>query len=160
MMETAAIREFLSDTEWGKLDFLFIDLPPGTDKLPHLIDVLPQISGTIIVTIPSGVSQLVVGKSIQMAREVLKTPVIGLVENMSAFVCSSCGKEESLFPSGSVEKMAERFDVPFLGKIPLDPRMAVAADEGSAYMQKNGDSLVGKAVQQIANGIRRFVTNG
>ncbi|MFQ5630211.1 MAG: Mrp/NBP35 family ATP-binding protein [bacterium] len=160
MMETAAIREFLSDTEWGALDFLLIDLPPGTDKLPHLVDLLPQISGTVIVTIPSGVSQFVVGKSIQMAREVLKTPVIGLVENMSAFVCTHCGKEETLFPSGHVEKLAKRFEVPFLGKIPFDPRMALAADEGKAFMQQFGESVAGKVVLKIANDIRKFVANG
>lgn len=158
MMETAATREFLADTEWGELDYLFIDLPPGTDKLPHLVDVLPQISGTVIVTIPSGVSQFVVGKSIKMAREILQTPVIGLVENMSTYLCPHCGKEERLFPSGQVERLVENFDVPFLGKIPFDPRMAAAADEGGVFMREFGDSVSGKAVQQIASVMRRFVS--
>jgi ATP-binding protein involved in chromosome partitioning len=160
MMETAAVRELLSDTEWGKLDFLLIDLPPGTDKLPHLVDLLPQITGTVIVTIPSGVSQFVVGKSIHMAREVLKTPVIGLVENMSAYVCPHCGNEETLFPTGNVEKLAGKFDVPFLGKIPFDPRMAVAADEGKAFMRQFGDSAASEAMNRIAIKIKKIVANG
>ncbi len=157
MMETAAIREFLSDTEWGELDFLFIDLPPGTDKLPNIVDLLPQITGTIIVTIPSGVSQFVVGKSITMAKELLRTPVIGLVENMSAYVCAGCGHEEELFPGGYAEKLAEEFVVPYLGKIPFDPRIAVCADKGRLFMKEHGEMPAGKAMRQIAQRVGEFL---
>ena len=157
MMEAAAIREFLSDTEWGALDFLFIDLPPGTDKLPNMLDLLPKISGTIIVTIPSELSQFVVGKSIKMAKELLQTPVIGLVENMSAYICSQCGHEEALFPGSIVEGLAKQHDVPYLGRIPFDPRMAVCADEGSLYIQKHGDLPVSNAIGQIAQRVEEFL---
>ena len=157
MMEAAAIRELMSDTEWGELDFLFIDLPPGTDKLPNMLDLLPKISGTIIVTIPSGLSQFVVGKSIKMAKELLQTPVIGLVENMSAYICTQCGHEEELFPGSIVEELAEQHDVPYLGRIPFDPRMAVCADEGSLYIQKHGDLPVTNAIGQIAQRVREFL---
>lgn len=157
MMETAAIREFLSDTEWGELDFLFIDLPPGTDKLPNILDLLPQISGTIIVTIPSELSQFVVGKSITMAKEFLQTPVIGLVENMSAHICSQCGHEEELFPGSIVEGLAEQHDVPYLGSIPFDPRMAVCADEGLLYMEEHGDLPAINAIGQIAQKVGEFL---
>ena len=157
MMEAAAIREFLSDTEWGDLDYLIIDLPPGTDKLPNMLDLLPQISGTIIVTIPSGLSQFVVGKSIRMARELLRTPVIGLIENMSAHTCSQCGHEEKLFPGNTVEELAQQHDVPYLGRIPFDPRMAVCADEGLLYLEKHGDLPATNAIGEIAQKVGEFL---
>lgn len=157
MMEAAAIREFLSDTEWGDLDFLIIDLPPGTDKLPNMLDLLPQISGTIIVTIPSELSQFVVGKSIKMARELLRTPVIGLVENMSSHMCSHCGHEEKLFPGSTVEGLAQQHGVPYLGRIPFDPRMAVCADEGSLYLEKHRDLPATNAIGEIAQKVGEFL---
>jgi len=157
MMEMGAIREFLSDTEWGPLDFLFIDLPPGTDKLPNIAGLLPRLSGTVVVTLPSGISQFVVGKSIRVARTLLKTPVIGLVENMSSHRCPHCGEEEELFPGGNVERMCAAEDVPFLGKIPVDARIAAAADEEVLFMTKHSDTLAGVAINAIANGVRSFV---
>ena len=157
MMEAAAIRELLSDTEWGDLDFLIIDLPPGTDKLPNMVDLLPEISGTIIVTIPSELSQFVVGKSIMVAKDLLQTPVIGLVENMSMHICSQCGHEENLFPGGIVEEMAQQHGVPYLGRIPFDPRMAVCADEGSLYLEEYGDLPATNAVGQIAQKVAEFL---
>ena len=153
MMEAAAVREFLSDTNWGELNTLFIDLPPGTDKLPNLADLLPKITGTIIVTIPSAVSQLVVGKSIKMANEILNTPIIGIIENMSNHVCSNCGFEEELFPAGNVGKFAKEHGVPYLGFIPFDPRLAVSADEGDFYLTKYSDRPAGKAIKQMASKI-------
>jgi ATP-binding protein involved in chromosome partitioning len=156
MMETAALRELLSDTTWGKLDYLLVDLPPGTDKLPNLVDLFPQLAGTIVVTIPSGVSQFVVGKSISMAHNVLKTPVIGLVENMSAYICTHCGKEESLFPTGRVEQWAADHEVPFLGSIPFDPRLAAAADAGTLFMQEHAALPAGQAIQQLADQVKAF----
>ena len=157
MMEAAAIRELLSDTEWGDLDFLMIDLPPGTDKLPNMVDLLPEISGTIIVTIPSKLSQFVVGKSIKVAKDLLGTPVIGLVENMSMHICSQCGHEENLFPGGAVEELAQQHGVPYLGRIPFDPRMAVCADEGSLYLGEYGDLPAANAVGQIAQRLGEFL---
>ncbi len=150
----------LSDTEWGELDFLLIDLPPGTDRLPNMVDLLPRLSGTIIVTIPSGVSQFVVSKSINAATEVLKTPVIGMIENMSTHICSHCGKEEELFPRGGGEQMASEFDIPFLGKIPFDPRLAVAADEGILFVEEHSDSPAGQEIENIADEVMMFVNKG
>lgn len=157
MMEMGAIREFLSDTEWGVLDFLFIDLPPGTDKLPNIVGLLPRLSGTVIVTIPTGVSQFVVGKSIRLAREMLETPVIGLVENMSAHQCPHCGEEETVFPGVDVERMCEREGIPYLGKIPVDSRVAAAADEEVLFMTRHGGTPAGRAIAAIADRIRSFV---
>ena len=157
MMEMAALRELLGDTEWGALDVLLIDLPPGTDKLPNLVDLLPQLDGTIIVTIPSGVSQLVVAKSITMAKDILQTPVIGLVENMAAYACAHCGQEEPLFPQGHVEALAEDHDVPFLGRIPFDPRLALAADEGTLFVERHPETPAAQAIQHLAERVWGFL---
>jgi len=157
MMETTAVREFISDTEWGALDFLMIDLPPGTDKLPNLVDLLPNISGTIIVTIPTAISQFVVGKSIHMATNFLKTPVIGLIENMSGQFCKHCGKKNDFFPSGKVEQQAKNHNVPFLGAIPFDSGIALSADEGQPYMRSFADAHAAKSIHQIAEKINQFV---
>ena len=155
-MEVTALREFLSDTEWGRLDYLLIDLPPGTDRLTNLVDLLPTLGGTVVVTIPSGVSQLVVKKSLTMAKTLLNTPVIGLVENMAAYICADCGKMENLFPSGHTEEMSRQFDVPLLGKIPFDPRIAISADEGTTFATKHKDSPAGSALMDIAAKIQTF----
>lgn len=160
--EASALRELLSDTEWGELDFLLIDLPPGTDKLPNMVDLLPHLCGTIIVTIPSGISQFVVGKSIKMATDILKTPVIGLIENMSTYICSHCGQEESLYPlrghrpTGQVELMAKDNNISFLGKIPFDPRMAISADTGISFMENHSDLPAAKEIQKISDKVREW----
>jgi ATP-binding protein involved in chromosome partitioning len=155
-MEMGAVREFLSDTEWGALDFLIVDMPPGTDKLPNLVDLLPRLAGTVVVTIPSRVSQFVVTKSIRMAREVLATPVIGLVENMSVHVCGRCGGEQVLFPGVDAEALAADEGVPFLGRVPFDPRIADASQDGT-FMATHGDTPAGRALRAVAEAIRRFV---
>ncbi len=157
MMEMAALREFLADTAWGTLDVLLVDLPPGADKLPNLADVLPSLSGTIVVTIPSAVSQWVVARSITMAKEIVKRPVIGLVENMAAYVCAHCGQEEALFPIGHVEELAAEHDVPYLGRIPFDPRLAAAADDGTLFMQHHHETPAGQAIAQVAEKVRAFL---
>jgi ATP-binding protein involved in chromosome partitioning len=155
--EVSALKELLSDTEWGELDFLLIDLPPGTDKLPNLMDLIPHITGTIIVTIPSGVSQFVVSKSIKMATEILKTPVIGLIENMSTYICTHCGREEALYSTGEVEKMAKENNLSFLGKIPFDPRMAICADSGMSFMENHTELPAAKEIQKISDKLTQWV---
>ena len=155
-MEMSALREFLSDTEWGTLDYLLIDLPPGADRLPNLVDLLPNLGGTVVVTIPSGISQLVVKKSLTIAKKLLNAPVIGIVENMAAYVCADCGKTEDLFPSGHTEEMARQFDVSLLGKIPFDPRISIAADEGSAFVDLYRDTPAGRMLIALAEKIEVF----
>lgn len=157
-MEAGAVREFLADTDWGVLDVLLIDLPPGTDKLPTLVDLLPALSGTIVVTIPAAVSQLVVSKSIQMAKQWLQTPVIGLVENMTEYVCPHCGEKEPLFPANGKEQQATEWDAPLLGRIPFDPRMAVAADEGMPFVRHHEALPAARALRQVAEDVNRFLS--
>ncbi len=156
LMEAGALREMLTDTVWGELDYLFIDVPPGTDKLTNIADVLPQLSGVVMVSIPSGVSQFIVGKSLHVAKNVLEAPVIGLIENMSAYICTSCGKEEVLFPGNDLEALAVAFGIPHLGKIPFDPRMAAAADTGEPFVVKHESLATADAVRQVANRVNNF----
>ena len=155
-MEVTALREFLSDTEWGALDYLLIDLPPGSDRLPNLVDLLPMLGGAIVVTIPSGVSQLVVKKSLTMAKTALNIPVIGIVENMSAYICASCGTTEGLFPTGNTEETAHQFNIPLLAKIPFDPRISIAADDGGNFLEHNADTPTGKAIIEVGKKIETF----
>lgn len=156
IMEAAALREFLADTEWGALDFLLIDLPPGSDKLPNLVDLLPRLDGVLVVSIPSGVSQLVVARSVTVAVELLNAPLIGLVENMSAYVCAHCGREEEMFPPDRSGNIADELKAPLLGKIPFDPRIARAGDEGRLFLNDHADTPAGQVIRQIAGKVRTF----
>ena len=151
MMEMAALREFLSDTEWGPLDYLLIDMAPGSDRLPNVFDLIPRLAGSIVVTIPSGVSRFVVEKSVRMAVDVAGSDVIGLVENMAYTVCSHCGAEEDLFPDGGVAEYAGSAGVPYLARIPFDRRMATLADQGEAFTAKHPESAAGQAFTELAS---------
>ncbi len=152
-MEVGALREFIADTEWGTLDYLLLDLPPGTDRLPNVVELIPNLGGVIIVTIPSEVSQLIVKKSVTMAQ-LLNVPIIGVVENMASYVCQHCGKEESLFSTEESPETA--FQQVVLGKIPFDPRLARCSDNGTPYVAEYSDSLASKALMQVAQKIQRF----
>jgi ATP-binding protein involved in chromosome partitioning len=125
-LKSSAIKQFLGDIDWGKLDFLFIDLPPGTGDEPLTIaQSIPNITGAIIVTIPSEVSQIVVRRAVGFCR-VLNIPIIGVVENMSGFVCPNCGAEVDIFMRGGGERIALEMGLDFLGRIPLDRRLCDA----------------------------------
>jgi ATP-binding protein involved in chromosome partitioning len=115
------ISQFLADIVWGSLDFLFIDLPPGTgDEALSVLQLLPEIDGVVIVTVPSAVAVDVVKKAVTFART-LNAPIIGIVENMSGFICPYCGEHVDIFGKGGGTKLAEDMKVPFLGRIPIDP---------------------------------------
>jgi ATP-binding protein involved in chromosome partitioning len=149
--EVSALREFLGDTAWGELDVLLVDLPPGSDRIPNLVGLVPDLDGCLIVTAPSGVSQLVVKKSVTMVRDVLKAPALGLVENMGPFACPHCGAVEPLFPGPSSLAVAEALGIPFLGTIPFDPRLAFAADAGTPYLAVHADAPAGRALTALAD---------
>lgn len=154
-MEAGAVREFLADTDWGTLDVLLVDLPPGTDRLPTLVDLLPELSGTVVVTIPSAVSQHVVSKSIEMAREWLNTPIVGLVRNMVSYVCPHCGEEGSLFPVR--KERGPELGVSSIGGIPFDPRVAAAADEGLLFVRHYETLPAGQAMMRICSEVHDFL---
>lgn len=156
-LKMRAIQQFLSEIAWGELDFLFIDLPPGTGDEPlSVLKLLPEMDGVVIVTIPSEVSQNVVGKAITFSRQ-LNVPVIGIVENMSGFVCPDCGKETHIFRTGGGEKVAQESSVPFLGSIPLDPRVCEASDLGHPFIMENPDSPASKAFMEIVEKIKTYI---
>lgn len=148
-LKMRAIRQFLTDIQWGSLEYLFIDLPPGTGDEPlSVIQLLPDLDGVVIVTIPSEVSQLVVKKAITFARH-LNVPIIGVIENMSGFICPTCGTKTDIFSSGGVNKISDEFKVPVLGTIPLDPRICKDSDLGVPFIVNNPDSISAKAFMSI-----------
>ncbi|MBO3802690.1 MAG: Mrp/NBP35 family ATP-binding protein [Candidatus Brockarchaeota archaeon] len=154
---TGAIRQFLSEFVWGQLDFLLIDLPPGTGDAPlSVMQLIPEMDGAIIVTIPSEISQIVVKKAITFSRQ-LGIPVIGIVENMSGFVCPKCGFKVEVFGSGGGLAVAEELSVPFLGSIPLDPAVCDSSDWGVSFAMKDPDSAAAKAFASIVSKIEEFV---
>ena len=158
MLEMGALRELIADTAWNTLDVLLIDLPPGTDKLPNLAGLIPGLTGAIVVTGPTAVSQMVVARSITMATEVAGVPVIGLVENMSVFVCSTCGQEEWLDASGrGAEALATAHGVPLLGRVPFDPRLALGADRGEPFLVSYSNSPAGNAITEIAAHVQHYL---
>jgi len=151
------IHQFLSDIAWGELDFLFIDLPPGTGDEPlSVMQLIPDIDGVIIVTLPSEVSQAVVKKAITFAKQ-LGVPVIGIIENMSGFVCPECGAELDIFKAGGGKKIAKDLSVPYLGKIPIDPAICVDSDLGTPFVAENTASPTVKAFAEIVMKIKQFL---
>jgi len=146
--ERGALREFLADVRWGDLDLLLVDLPPGTQRLIDLAELLPRIDGLIVLTIPSAASESAVGRSMRLARE-RSIPIIGVVENMAGYACADCGEIRPLFPGHAGDRLASTHDVPLLGRIPFDPDAA-----GHANMGELGDlmshTLAGAAIDVVA----------
>lgn len=153
------IKQFLTDVNWGPLDALLVDTPPGTsDEHLSIVTYLQESSmdGAVIVTTPQEVSLMDVRKEINFCKKV-KLPIIGVIENMSGFVCPSCGHEEHIFSAttGGAEKMCKDMDVPFLGRIPLDGRVAKAADGGLSISDLCPDGPVAKCVDAVIEEILR-----
>ena len=156
-LKMKVIQQFLSDIMWGELEFLFIDLPPGTGDEPlSVIQLIPDMDGVVIVTIPSEVSQIVVKKAATFARQ-LGVPVIGIIENMSGFVCPKCGTETNIFKVGGGQKIAEDLSVPFLGSIPIDPEICRDSDNGIPFITEHIDSPATKAFAEIVKKIEQFL---
>jgi ATP-binding protein involved in chromosome partitioning len=145
-MEANALREFLADTAWGALDVLLLDLPPGTDRLATIAGLVPALSGTVVVTIPSDVAHLIVRKSLTVARAA-PAPVLGLIENMAG-----------LFPGSGAEPLARESGVPFLGRVPFDPALAAAADQGQPYVALAPDTPAARSLTTIAAALRATLT--
>lgn len=155
-MKMNAIRQFISDVDWGELDYMIIDLPPGTGDEPlSVAQLIKNVDGAIIVTTPQEIALLDSRKAVDFSR-VLKIPVIGIIENMSGFVCPHCGYTINIFKYGGGEKAATELDVPFLGRVPLDPQMVEAADAGAPFVLQK-DSKVREAFEHIVNAVRTSV---
>ena len=143
------VRQFLKDVEWGELDVLLIDLPPGTGDAPLTLVQQVPLAGGVVVTTPQQVATLDVGRGIAMFQQV-NTPVLGIVENMSYYQCPKCGKREELFGSGGGERIATHFGVQLLGQIPLVPEVRSAGDAGKPIVVDRPDHPVSKLFIEIA----------
>lgn len=133
-MKAAAIQQFLGDVEWGELDYLVVDLPPGTgDEALNIVQFAPNVEGAVIVTTPQDVAVLDSTKAIKFI-EMMDLPVLGIIENMSGMVCPHCGEVVDLFGKGGGEKAAKQYNVPYLGAIPIDIEMRKAGDEGRPFI--------------------------
>ena len=156
-LKMGAIRQFLSEIAWGGLEYLLIDLPPGTgDEALSVLQLLPEMDGVVIVTIPSEVSQDMVRKAVTFARK-MEVPVIGIIENMSRLVCPHCGGRIDVFSSGGGEKMAVEMGVPLLGAIPLDPCISEDSDVGVPFIVEHRDSPAARVFEVIVEEIESFV---
>ena len=150
-----AIRQFLSDVFWGDLDYLIIDLPPGTGDEPlSVAQLIPHIDGAIVVTTPQDVALLDSRKAVNFAKE-LSTPVIGIIENMSGFKCPKCGETIDLFKIGGGERAAKDMSVPFLGRVPIEVKIVESGDSGIPFMLKH-KSEAAEAFETIVDNIEHF----
>ncbi len=147
-LKTSAIRQFIYDIEWGKLDYLVIDAPPGTGDEPMTVAQTIEGAYAIVVTTPQEVSLLDVRKSITFCKQV-NMPILGLVENMSGMVCPHCGKTIDVFKRGGGQKLAEELGLPFLGRIPVDPRIVTAGDAGKPVLASYPTSQTAEAFERL-----------
>ena len=150
-MKMAAIKQFIQDVNWGDLDFLLIDLPPGTSDEPlSVVQLIPELAGAIIVTTPQEVALLDSRKAVNMVKA-MKIPVLGIVENMSGLNCPHCGESISIFGAGGGKRMAEEMDVSFLGAIPIDPSVCALGDRGQSFVQSetNAGGSFNKIVERL-----------
>jgi Mrp family chromosome partitioning ATPase len=143
------IKDFLTDVKWGELDYLVVDSPPGTGDEPlSVIQLLGDSDGAIVVTTPQDIALTDVKKAITFCRHV-HLPIIGVVENMSGFICPYCGRNVDIFKKGGGEGMAREMGVPFLGRIPLDPKIVETGDSGKPYLQYYRDSGTATAFDMV-----------
>ena len=151
-LKMKAIQQFLGDVDWGELDWLIIDSPPGTGDEPLSVAQLIPATGAIVVTTPQEVSLMDSRKAVAFARS-LSLNILGIIENMSGMICPHCGKEIDLFKEGGGKKVALELGVPFLGKIPIDPQIVISSDEGKPFIGTHPDSEASKAFMKIVESI-------
>jgi len=148
-LKSGVIKQFIGQAAWGDLDYLVVDLPPGTGDAPlSVAQLIKNIGGAIVVTTPQDVALLDSRKAISFTKE-LKIPVIGVLENMSGFVCPHCGESVNPFKTGGGEKAAKEMGVPFLGRIPMDPRIVESGDSGTPFVESFPDSPAARSFLQI-----------
>ncbi len=157
-LKMKAIRQFLGDVNWGDLEYLIIDLPPGTgDEALSIAQLLENLDGSIVVTTPQDLSLLDSRKSVNFSKK-LEMPVIGIIENMSGFVCPHCGEKTEIFKSGGGEKAAKELGVNFLGSVPLDHRIVQTGDDGVPFVQKYPDSEAATAFAGVVQKFEEYIS--
>lgn len=143
------ISQFYWDVNWDNTDVLLIDLPPGTGDAPLSLAQNMPLTGAVLVSLPQKLSLIDVHKAAAMFQH-LKVPIFGIVENMSEYVCESCGEKAEIFPSGGVNKFAQELGLPVLGNIPIDPRLRRLSDEGKPYLLEFEDTAAGQSFMELA----------
>lgn len=156
-VKMGAIKQFIEDVDWGTLDYLVIDMPPGTgDEALSIVQLIPKADGMIIVTTPQDVALLDSRKSLVFGAET-HIPIIGIIENMSGFVCPHCGQVTNIFKSGGGEDTARDMNVQFLGRVPIEPGIVDSGDSGMPVVLKYPDSASSKAFGEIIDKIVKTV---
>jgi Mrp family chromosome partitioning ATPase len=154
------LRQLLADVDWGELDCLVVDLPPGTGDEPlSICQLIPEATGGVVVTTPQDLSVSDVRKCITFCRK-LELPVLGVLENMSGFICPNCGQEAHIFGEGGGRALADDMDVPFLGGVPIDPNVVRASDEGEPFVARDPDSPAAQAFLEAVAPITAIVSEG
>jgi ATP-binding protein involved in chromosome partitioning len=155
-VKMGVIKQFISDVLWGELDYLIVDLPPGTGDEPlSIAQMIPDSDGAVIVTTPQEVAIVSVRKSVNFVRK-MNIPIVGIIENMSGFTCPHCSKTVDIFKTGGGYKAAMDFMIPFLGKIPLDPSIVEHGDRGDISLHHN-NSVANKSFEDIVENIEKIV---
>jgi ATP-binding protein involved in chromosome partitioning len=148
-MASGAVKQFLTDVDWGDLDYLIFDMPPGTGDIQlTLVQQIP-LTGAVIVTTPQEISLTDARKGLAMFNKV-NVPILGIIENMSYFICSHCGERENIFDTGGGAKAAKELNVPFLGEIPIDTKLRIGGDSGMPLVESDSRSPQAKIIMDIA----------
>lgn len=155
-MVHTAIQQFFRDVLWGELDYLLIDLPPGTGDAQLSLSQIVPLTGVVTVTTPQEVALSDVRKGVMMFKKV-NVPLLGMIENMSFFLCGHCGERTDIFSCAGGERAAEKFDVPFLGRIPLDPAIREGGDAGTPLVVADPDSPQTQAFRSVTSALQRRV---
>jgi ATP-binding protein involved in chromosome partitioning len=157
-LKVQAIRQFVADIDWGNLDYLIIDAPPGTGDEPLTVAQNIKDAHALVVTTPQDVALADVRKSLNFCKHV-KMKVIGMVENMSGFICPHCHETVEIFKTGGGEKTAGEFGVNFLGSVPIDPKVVVGGDDGNPYLSSDDDSPAVKAFSKVIENVEKNMSN-
>ncbi|MCW5945608.1 MAG: Mrp/NBP35 family ATP-binding protein [Fimbriimonadales bacterium] len=147
-MVAGTVKQLLADVDWGELDYLIVDLPPGTGDAPMSLAQLVPLTGVVIVATPHDVAANIAGKAVALFER-LNAPLIGVIENMSHFVCPHCGEVSKIFAGTSGDEMARYFGIPFLGSIPLDPAISASGDRGEPSIVAHPDSVQANRIREI-----------
>jgi len=149
-----AVDQLVAGVRWGKLDFLLVDLPPGTGDVQLTLSQRIALSGAVVVTTPQEVALIDARKGIAMFQQV-GVPILGILENMSYYLCGQCGHEETIFKRGGGRAMAERLGVPFLGEVPIDPDVVIGGDSGKPIVASDPDCVAARAYVSAAEAVAR-----
>jgi ATP-binding protein involved in chromosome partitioning len=152
-----AIQQFLSEVKWGDLDIIVVDLPPGTgDEILSILQSIPEIDGVVIVSTPQEVAVLDARRAIRLVEK-MGVPILGIIENMSEYVCPHCGKSYKLFGEGVTRKAAKEFGIKHLGSLPLDPRIVSFSDKGTPFVVEDPESKAAKAFGEVVDQLSKMI---